>query len=267
MKIQQDYTWTTGVSEINARKKTMQIWTSWWIRTYHEFIKKAWNNRKTQELKAKMKTFKEKLEEENQNLWDIDPVWYLRRLYYEKKLSLSDILDKVNDKWLNYKDFRWLHYLFTVVFWWKLRDASDLTESQKEWWKKWLRPELIKMNKDVLQSNIEAFQDTLKQIIQSKNKENKVSFCRDIFQSFEWKKSEKHNKVFYLLECYAGISFEDIMLAAEKSGIGARTITRVINTKIEVIKIKKGLEEDLEILVQSISYHLAQRKKKQKTNQ
>jgi len=247
--------------------KKMGVSTSWGIQTYSEFLSQTGNNWKTKELKSKIEVFKKNLERENPNLWEIDPIWYLRRLYFEKQLSLKRILEKVGDKWLDYTDFRWLHYLFREVLWWKLRDASELTPLQIKGIENIRNhPNKKKNNKKALEGGLTTLNNALIKVLEEKKEKDKIEFSMEVFESFVGKKSEKHNKICYLLECYAGFSFEDILLAGENSWRWARTITRMINTKIDVIKIQKRIDEDLEILVQSVSYHLAQRKKKRNSN-
>jgi len=56
--------------------------------------------------------------------WFIDPIEYIIQLYFKDNLSISQIFERINGKWLNYKNPSGLAKLLTLTFWWHLKDAS-----------------------------------------------------------------------------------------------------------------------------------------------
>lgn len=244
---------------------TKQMWeaTLWWIQSYDDFIRKAWNNWKTKELLLKLKLFKENLEKENPTAWEIDPVCYLKRLYYLKWLSLDDIHEKIKGKWLYDKENHSLRYLFVKVFKWQIKDTDTPTEKLTNHRKTWPQVKKFeKHNNNLSEKNIKAFNISLEKILNQKEADADKQFKRRVFASFTGKRSEIHNKAFYLLECYSNITFEDVMKAAYESWTWFRTVTKVINTKVEVLKTLKNIDEDLTIKATTMWERIRSWKKK-----
>lgn len=246
--------------------KKMISSTKAWIQSYKEFLSKSWNNIQTQKLRERLAKFKDWLEKANPKLESIDPIIYLKKLYYLREMTLEDIYEKINDLGLNYADYWSLYYLFTDVFDWELRERWDYTDAQRLRSAELPQVDKLKACNDKLRDwNIDRFNEAIKKILESKNRK-KPDFSLEEYNNFSGKKSERHNKMFYLLECFSGITFENIIEVAETTWLGARTLSRVINMKVSVIKIEQNISEDLEIKASNISYYLAERKKKKNAN-
>jgi len=247
--------------------KRMQDLTSWWVSSYPDFLKKAWNNIKRQELLQKLKDFKEKLEEDNTWLEDADPICYMKRLYYLKWFSIWDVFTKLNERWLIYWSPAAVQTLFTRSFGWQLiwkdNPTKKLRDLRKQWWNK---EKMEAHNQNLLEWNIKKFNDSLSNILEKKDWTCKKEFSRREYESFTGRISEVHNKAFYLLECYNNITFDDIIQASIDSWIWFRTIVRVINTKVKALQVMKSIDEDLTIKATTLWMRLNRWKKKKLAN-
>lgn len=239
--------------------------TAWWASTFDDFKKNAWNNIQRQNLIKKLEGFKTKLENDNIWLEDIDPVCYLKRLYYIKWLSTWDIHTIVNEKWLKYTYPDSIQTLFTKSFGWELIGKDNPTKKLRDLRSKWWNKEKMEAhNKGLLEGNITEFNIALNKILEKKDWIHKRVFSRREYESFTGKLSEIHNKAFYLLECYSNITFDDIVQASIDSWKWFRTIVRVINTKVKTLQVMKGIDENLTIKATTLWNRL--RKAKEKLN-
>lgn len=168
----------------------------------------------------------------SQELWvpRIDPVIYLKQLYYRDWLPFWDIFKRINGKWVNYKTEDWLRKVFTDVFKWKPRESNDVTAiTQKK--------VNAKMTQRVVQVQWESkkledarrLQFTLWLIEHAQEVENPYF---DILV-YEWAKN-KREKIKYLLEIYYWI-WDEAIDSLRQSGIGTRVIARYLEPVINDI--------------------------------
>lgn len=83
----------------------------------------------------RLKSLQGELEYEYQN--KIDPIEYILQLYYWENLSIQSIYDRLNQKWLGYKNASWLEKMLLKVLKWELKDPFERFDTRKQR-NKWL---------------------------------------------------------------------------------------------------------------------------------
>ncbi len=107
--------WDWVINSMWALKASVARWWQW---------NKMWI------VLKKFEELKKNLEAEFQ-VKNLDPIYYLIGLYYGKEpLSLETIFDRINSKWLNYKDKSWLEKVLKR-FWWKLKEYDERQQTKK----------------------------------------------------------------------------------------------------------------------------------------
>jgi len=200
--------------------------------------KKAWPRwHRWETLLRNMKALWIKLSRE---LWipNIDPVIYLKQLYYWDWLPFGDILTRINGKWVNYKTEDWVRKLFTEVFGWKPRGSDEVTiitnkkvQAQMKERVKQVRWESKKLE------DTRRLTFTLWFIEHAKEAENPYF---DILV-YEWAEN-KRLKIAYLLELYYWIGNKELN-KLRKSGIGTRVIARYLEPIINDILTRLWWDE------------------------
>ncbi len=216
------------------------------IMDYPAFLRTVQNNPKKQEPYKKLDTLRVYLEEKRKEIQD--PIKYLHSLYFEQGLSLHDMLLQVKSIWMDYVDDRWLHYLFTKIFFWKLRENTDLTSYEARKRADWNQMEhLQNYNKAITESISKRFEEVLLSILWEKALQ-KSEFSIDVYQSFKWKE-QKRKKVLYLLACYSWIWIDIIREIHRKHGIWFRGLCRIINSKVQIAKLMFNIDDDSNLVV------------------
>jgi len=133
--------------------------------------------------------------------WFIDPIEYIIQLYFKDNLSISQIFERINGKWLNYKNPSGLAKLLTLTFWWHLKDASENKTSKLYSARTW-----EKTIEKTLQRKNERKAEFLSWFI----KNTQVSpdqFDQSIFISFRF----KYEQYIYVLENFFKIPKESFL--------------------------------------------------------
>lgn len=127
------FSWTEGLWEI---QKTLEInikeWFQW-IKEYNELKKKMyWKNWKIFPQYKTTKFFLDNLDiylkKEYANY--IDPISYLYHLYYKEELSSIDIYYRLHELWNYNSKSKWtFERMFTITFWWELREKEKITNN------------------------------------------------------------------------------------------------------------------------------------------
>ena len=55
----------------------------------------------------------------------IDPIEYIIQLYFKDNLSIEQVFERVNGKWIKYKGSTGFAKLLTLTFEWRLKDAEE----------------------------------------------------------------------------------------------------------------------------------------------
>lgn len=103
------------------------ITSMWWL---INAVKKWWQWNKMWIVLERMNELKVWLETELR-LTNLDPIQYIIELYYwSEPLSIETIFNRLNWKWLNYKDKSWLERILRR-FWWNLKDEEERQQTKK----------------------------------------------------------------------------------------------------------------------------------------
>ena len=211
------------------------------IMEYQNFLDTVNDNPKKQDSFRKLDILRVHLQSRNQDIQD--PVKYLYHLYFERWFSLDDVLQEVKDIWLDYKDYRGLHYLFTKIFHWELRQNTQLTSHESEKRASWVQMKHLNTHNQTIVESIEKrFEEVLKIISKQINFE-KTDFSIEEYNSFSWKE-QKRKKVFYLLECYSWISTDIFKQMHVEYGIWLRGLARIINSKVQIAKLFFNVQDN-----------------------
>lgn len=235
--------------------------TEGWIQSYPEFIKILWSNSGKTRVKKKLDTLKDSLSRRYNNRGWIDPIKYLAKLYYTDWLSAEQILTRTSKLGLEYRDKSGINSLFNKTFGWTLRDPNEWSPITKKLLQSRPQVQLIGKHNDSLRDNaIEAFNEALMWILEEKPTTSAIQFSQEEYDNItgRWAKT---NKALYLLECFHNIAFDDLRKVHEKTWISWKTITRVINTKINVTKTQLNLNEDLEVKPSTLRTRLKRKPK------
>lgn len=211
-----------------------------------------WMTSLTQLYKEKYRNkhpFLEKLKITLKNKYnnDVDPIQYLYYLYYEEKLSTSEIYDRLYKIWDYNNEYKnTFELMFKTTFWWELRWNTEASQNTKRKqsinnWNKWkLSNGLVEINKE--RANLI---------------ENEIKF---LFDQVKWKvdnllledlenKKTLNEKIIYILYSLWFLKEEnDKELAYFIKTLQERKNWFLINAKSIkwlIIKIKPELEKDI----------------------
>jgi len=216
-----------------------------WMTSFAEVVEycTTWDKRGKTLLFKRMKKYKETLVKE---FWyNVDPIKYLIFLYFQEWKSYDAIFKSENEKWLNYKDTRWLSKMLTNTLWWISRDnwGSELTRKRKI-----ASGQIEKASITINKEYDEKHEKVIKYI---KDKVDKIFWPFPKFEYENFNKIRKHEKILYILSCINGINKEDI-IKIKQNWIWTRIIAKELNKIIESFLIENEIN-DFEISARNIS--------------
>jgi len=127
-KIFNPLTWTTGYGKMIRFTPKIEACKNFkWIKSIDEFNEKYYNPNTWKYINWSYTQVMKKLEKLAM-IVDQDPINFLYKLYYIDKKSAYTIFELYWEI-LWYKKEESLHKLFTITFWWKLRDRTEMTKN------------------------------------------------------------------------------------------------------------------------------------------
>lgn len=216
------YSWfNTNTSFIISDKMKEEIWWTWSITTYEEFIEKvsARSPKRKWEFDNRYKSCIEFIEKINTDInknekSNNDPIQYLIYLYskYWEWLPINDIYEKLWHFWENKnnknKDESFRKF-FVITLWWKLRDTNDRTAHSIEK-NKSIRKKLNTIGKHnivKIEDSINKFKNKFKEILDWIEKNKNITFDINIFKKLQ----NNQNKIIYILSYLLKINYWEVI--------------------------------------------------------